>query len=93
MFLFDFNRRLSPDLRLSNDFPWFCIVLCFQLILIVGPRPIFGYLMIFYGCALFSFGFDMFWGNFYRRPSPDFQLSDDFLWFGIVFLWFWYVSV
>ena len=71
MFLFDFNRRLSPDLRLSNDFPWFCIVLCFQLILIVGPRPIFGHLMVSYGSALFTDGCGMFLNEFNRRPSPD----------------------
>ena len=45
MFLVGFNRRPSPELVLSYDFLWFgmvpMVLLCFCLILIVGPRPIF----------------------------------------------------
>ena len=57
MFPIDFNHRPSPDLRLSYDFLSFSYgfptaLLCFRLILIVGPRPIFGYLMISYGFPL-----------------------------------------
>ena len=97
MFLVNFNSQPSPDLILSYGFLWFCkvsICFCFvfRLICIVGPRLIFGYLMISYGFALFSFGFDTFLGSFYGRPSPDLRLSDDFPWFGMVSLWFWYVS-
>ena len=88
LFLLDFNRRPSPDLRLSYDCLWFCIVflmvlLCFRLILIVGPRPIFCYLMISQGFALFPYGFAMFPIDFNRWPSPDLRLSYDFLWFFI----------
>ena len=97
MFPIDFNRRPSPDLRLSCVFVLFSygfamFLICFWLILIVGPHPIFGYLMISYGFVWFSYGFAMFPIDFNRRPSPDLRLSYDFLWFCIVFLWFCYVS-
>ena len=49
--------------------------------LIVGPRPIFGYLMIPSGFVCFSYGFVMFLVDFNRRPSPDLWLSYDFLLF------------
>ena len=85
------NRRPSPDLRLSYDYLQFSyglamFLLCFRLILIVGPRPIFGYLMISYGFVWFSYGFAMFPIDFNRRASPDQRLSCDFLWFSIGFL-------
>ena len=93
MLAVDFNRRSSPDLRLSYVFLWFSIgflmgLLYFWLILIVGPRSIFGYLMISYGFVLFSDGFAILAVDFNRRPSHDLRLSYVFLWFSIVFLWF-----
>ena len=127
MFLDDFNRRPSPDLRLFYDFLWFYIifqwrchsrwfessalsrssvilwfpvvlygfpmVFCFRLILIVGPRPSFRYLMFCYdGLVWFSHGFAMFPIDFNCRPSPDLgYLSYDFLWFCMVCQWFCYV--
>ena len=45
------------------------------MILIVGPHPILGDLMIAYGFALFSNAFAMFLIDFNRRPSPDLLLS------------------
>ena len=45
------------------------ILLCFRLILIVGPSPDPSYLMISYGFVLFSNGFVMFLVDFNRRPS------------------------
>ena len=82
MFPVEFDRRPSPDLRLSYDFLSFSygfaiFLLCFRLILIAGPRPIFGYLMIPYGFVWFSYGFAMFLVDFNRRPSPDLWLSYD----------------
>ena len=68
------------------------VLLCFRLNLILGPRPIFGYLMICYGFVLFSYGFAMFPVDLNRRPSPDLRLSYGFLWFCMVFLWFCIVS-
>ena len=90
--LVDFNRRPSPDLRLSYG----CMVLygfpmglpCFWLILIVGTRTISSYHIISYGLVWFSYGL-VFWGaDFNRRPSPDLLLSYDFLWCCTVVLWF-----
>ena len=57
----DLNRRPSPNLRLSYVRLWFSFgfpmfLICFQLILIVGSRPIFGY---FYDFISFSDGFIM----------------------------------
>ena len=91
MFPVDFNRRTSPDLRLCYDFIWFSIgfplvLLCFRLILIVGPRPIFVYLLISDRFPLVFLCFAMFLVDFNRRPSPDQPLSYDFLWFWIGFL-------
>ena len=62
MFPIDFNRQ-SSALTLTLFILWFLcfpmilygfsiVLLYFQLILIVGPRPIFGYLMITYGFPL-----------------------------------------
>ena len=100
VFLVDFNRRPLPDLWLSYDFLWFysfpMVFLCFQLILIVAPRPINGYLMVSYSFLmaflLCSYGFAMFPVDFSRRASPDLRLSYDFLWFSYDFPWFCYVS-
>ena len=57
MFLVDFHRGPLPDLRLPYDFLWFCMVflccfLSFWFILIVGPRPIFGYHIVLHGFAM-----------------------------------------
>ena len=66
----------------SHGFPIF--VPCCWLILIVGPRPIFSYLMI----SKFLFVWIMFLIDLNRRPSPDVQISYDFPWFCYVFGWF-----
>ena len=94
MFPVDCNRRPSLDLQLPYDFLWFSIgfprvLLCFWLLVIVSPRPIFGYLMISYGFILFSYGFAMFLVDFHRRPSHDLMF---FYGFALVFIWFCYVS-
>ena len=68
------------------------VLLCLGLILVLGPRPIFGDLMISYGFVWFSFGFAMFSINFNRRSSHDLRLSIDFPWFCMVSLWFYYFS-
>ena len=69
------------------------VLLCFWLIFIVGPRPIFGYLLVSYGFRMvFIFLFRMFPVDFNRRPSPDLQLSYDFLRFCMVFSWFYYAA-
>ena len=79
MFLVDFHRPLSPDLRSSNGFLWLRkVLLHFGLSLIVGHRPISGYLIISYGFVLSLYGFVLFWVDFSRRPSPDFRLSYGF---------------
>ena len=54
------------------------ILICFQLILIVGLPPIFGLSHVF---LWFPYDFAMFPVHFHRRPSPDLWLSYDFLWF------------
>ena len=86
----DLNHRPLPDLRLSYNFLWCCLVfLCFGLILIVGPRPIFVYLIFPMVFHCFSYVFDMLLVDFNRRHSPDLRLSYDS---PFVFLWFSYVS-
>ena len=98
IFLIDFNSWPSPDQRLSYDFPWFpigfpMVLLCFWLILIVVPHPIFGSLMISYGFPMVFLWFCYVPVEFNRRPSPDLRLSYGFLWFCMVFQWFVYVSI
>ena len=61
------------------------VLLCFSLILIVGPHPIFGHLMISYGLVWFSYRFALFRVDFNRRLLPDFRLSFDFPLFAFVF--------
>ena len=72
IFLIDLKRRPSPDLRSFYDFLvmlWFCCGLLYiLLILIVGPRPIFGYLIISSGLICFA----MFSIYLNGRPSPNF---------------------
>ena len=87
------NRWPLPDPQLSYDFLLFSIgfpmvLLCFRLILIVGPRPIFGHLMISYGLVWFCYGFGMFPVDFNHRPSPDLRLSYHFPWICMVSLGF-----
>ena len=45
-------------------------LLCVWLILIIGPRLIFGYVVISYNLYGFLFDFAMFLFDFKRRPSP-----------------------
>ena len=68
------------------------ILLCFWFILIIGPRPIFGNLMLSCGFEWFSIAFAMFLVDSNRRPSPDLRLPYDFLCIWIVSLWLCYVS-
>ena len=58
------------------------VLLCFRLISIVGPRPIFNYLMISYGVVWFSYVFGMYPVDFSRRPFGSLIF--------IVFHWFSY---
>ena len=96
MFLVNFNRRPSPDLLLSYDFPWFCMVFRRFALLLVDlnrrpspdPRLSCDFLYLFVQC---SYGLAMLWVDMNRRPSPDLRLSDDSQWFGMLFLWFCYI--
>ena len=56
---------------------------CFQLILIVGPRPIFGVSYVFVWSSV-DFRMVLVCSR-NRRPLPDPQLSYDFLWFSYGF--------
>ena len=97
MFPVDFNRRPLPDPQLSYDFPCFSIgfpmvLLCFRLILIVGPRPILGHLMMPMVFHWFPYGLICFRLILIVGPRPIFgylMISYGFL---MVFLWFCYDS-
>ena len=88
-FPIDFNRR--PLARSSVNL-WFhgfpLVLLCFWLILIVGPRPIFAYFMIFHGSVWCSYGLAIFPVDCNRLPSPDLRLSHYFPLFYHGFLMF-----
>ena len=63
------------------------LLMFFFIFIIVGPRPIFGYLVISNSFALFSDGFTICSIELYRRPSPDrgyLLISYDFVLFSHV---------